>query len=289
MQHESDGIDHQSRSKIERLRINHKSLRTQHGRLTNDIKCTFGPSSRRHVIDWMISVIEYYRKPRTLLFISMDILDTIVESNHAQLLIPHKTEYRIFAIICLVIASKYYDYMNEAFHLDDFLETLCELNKSPREEILKLLASIEIKVLTFLKWIVPIENILFHLYNLYNRYQEKLDSSESKNNWLMAEYIAELSLWNYQIQKWNPWYLAFAVIGLICHSKICKDLTYQHYYHCLVPIVKNDLYNIIVTEKNINKEKQTSTTEKFSTDSKNNITKILFTKIDLYLEIFLTD
>jgi hypothetical protein len=247
-------------------------------------------------------------KPDMLLFMATQIIDAISELDETRHFTQSKSNYVRLGIVALVIASKYYESMDDNYELRDFellpekwnkhmVATSCIYQGSDKQEdeedIIKTLILEELLVLKMLKWKIPRENVLFYLDQWYNRGLSTTSESSADQRsctWFMMEYIGELSLWDYEMQKWHPWYVAFSIFALLCHERIREEPEYQCHRGVLVEIVQNNLRLVIQKERAASVSgMETLTTKKFLIPHRRRSAQVVFKNFDNCLATFLNE
>ncbi|KAG2691593.1 hypothetical protein I3843_08G015900 [Carya illinoinensis] len=177
------------------------------------------PSMRGILIDWLVEVSEEYKLVPDTLYLTVNLIDRFLSKNYIE-----KTKLQLLGVTCMLIASKYEEICAPR------VEEFCVItdNTYMRGEVLKL----ESQVLNFLHFQLSVPTTKTFLRRFIQAAQAsyKLPSVELE---FLANYLAELTLLEYNFLKFLPSLIAAAAVFLarwtLDQSEHPWNPTLEHY------------------------------------------------------------
>ncbi|KAJ4828251.1 hypothetical protein Tsubulata_012057 [Turnera subulata] len=158
------------------------------------------PSMRGILIDWLVEVSEEYTLVPDTLYLTVNIIDRFLSQNYIE-----KQRLQLLGVTCMLIASKYEEICAPR------VEEFCFItdNTYTREEVLKM----ESQVLNFLYFQLSVPTTKTFLRRFIQAAQApcKVPCVELE---LLANYLAELTLAEYNFLKFLPSLIAASAVFL---------------------------------------------------------------------------
>ncbi|XP_030527160.1 cyclin-A1-1 isoform X1 [Rhodamnia argentea] len=185
------------------------------GKVQKDITA----SMRAILIDWLVEVAEEYRLVPDTLYLTVNYIDRYLSGN-----VMNRQRLQLLGVACMMIAAKYEEICAPQ------VEEFCYITDNTyfKEEVLQM----ESSVLNYLKFELTAPTVKCFLRR-FVRAAQGVNEVPSLQLECMANYIAELSLLEYNMLCYAPSLVAASAIFLakfiITPSKRPWDPTLQHY------------------------------------------------------------
>ncbi|KAL0921789.1 hypothetical protein M5K25_008898 [Dendrobium thyrsiflorum] len=148
------------------------------------------------LVDWLVEVAEEYKLVSDTLYLAVSYVDRFLSCNTVE-----KQKLQLLGISCVLIASKYEEI--EPPNVDDF----CDItdNTYTKKEVVEM----EAKILKFLNFEMGNPTVKSFLRNFIKA------GAEDKKSDLLANYLAELSLLDYDCIRFLPSMIAASIVFLV--------------------------------------------------------------------------
>ncbi|KAJ9168372.1 hypothetical protein P3X46_019907 [Hevea brasiliensis] len=176
--------------------LDHRPLTNYMEKMQHDIT----PSMRGILIDWLVEVSEEYRLVPDTLYLTVNLIDRFLSENYIE-----KQRLQLLGVTCMLIASKYEEICAPR------VEEFCFItdNTYTRREVLKM----ESHVLNFLYFQISVPTTKTFLRRFIQAAQASLKVPCIELEFL-ANYLAELTLVEYDFQKFLPSLIAASSVFL---------------------------------------------------------------------------